>query len=128
MKWIFTRQLFVKKKMTGINRQLFPGTANIISVCKQENVARLIYCSTVDVVIGFDDIIDGTEENTAPPTQYLFPGYPESKYKAECLVLRANGTKTKDGNYHMSHVTKKPVFGVFDQVRLKPVCLATETS
>ena len=30
--------------------------------------------------------------------------------------------------YNMSLVTKKPVFAVFDQVRLKPVCLATETS
>ena len=28
----------------------------------------------------------------------------------------------------MSLVTRKPVFGVFDQVRLKPACLAAETS
>ena len=27
---------------------------------------------------------------------------------------------------HMSLVMRKPVFGVFDQVRLKPVCSATE--
>ena len=27
-----------------------------------------------------------------------------------------------------SHITRKPVFGVFDQVRLKPACSATETS
>ena len=26
-----------------------------------------------------------------------------------------------------SHVTRKPVFGVFDQVRLKQICLAKET-
>ena len=70
-------------------------------MCKQENVARLIYCSTVDVVIGHDEILGGTEDNTLPPTQYLFPGYPESKYKAECLVLRANGTNTKEGMYHL---------------------------
>ena len=30
--------------------------------------------------------------------------------------------------YHMSLVTRKPVFGVCDQVRLKPACSATETS
>ena len=29
---------------------------------------------------------------------------------------------------YMSHVTRKPVFGVSDQVRLKPVSSATETS
>ena len=28
--------------------------------------------------------------------------------------------------YHMSLVTRKPVFGVSDQVRLKPACAATE--
>ena len=28
----------------------------------------------------------------------------------------------------LSHVTRKPIFWVFDQVRLKPVCSATETS
>ena len=29
---------------------------------------------------------------------------------------------------HMSLVMRKPVFGVFDQVRLKPTCAATEAS
>ena len=33
--------------------------------------------------------------------------------------------KGKLGSY-MSHVTSKPVFGVFNQVRLKRVCAATE--
>ena len=28
----------------------------------------------------------------------------------------------------MSHITRKPVFGISDQVRLKPACSATETS
>ena len=34
------------------------------------------------------------------------------------------------GTHHsdMSHVTRKPVFGVFNQVRLKPACSATEAS
>ena len=30
--------------------------------------------------------------------------------------------------YEMSHVSRKPVFMVCDQVRLKPACLADETS
>ena len=29
---------------------------------------------------------------------------------------------------HLSLITRKPVFGVFDQVRLNPACSATETS
>ena len=32
---------------------------------------------------------------------------------------------TKD---HISLVTRKPIFGVSDQLRLKPACSATETS
>ena len=33
-----------------------------------------------------------------------------------------------DHLYEMSLVTRKPVFGVFDQVRLKPLCSAKEAS
>ena len=32
------------------------------------------------------------------------------------------------GNTNLSHITRKPDFGIFDQVRLKPACSATETS
>ena len=38
--------------------------------------------------------------------------------------LGISGTETR----YMSHVTRKPVFRVCDQVRLKPPCLADETS
>ena len=41
-------------------------------------------------------------------------------------------TKTDKGRrmpgYNMSLVTRKPVFGVSDQVRIKPACSATETN
>jgi nucleoside-diphosphate-sugar epimerase len=73
------------------------GTENIIQACLDCNVERLIFCSTVDVVIGHDDINDG-DETTPIPTSFLFPGYPESKYKAECLILNASGRKCKNGN------------------------------
>ena len=45
-------------------------------------------------------------------------------------VIRA-GDRITRSTYRvlkMSLVTRKPVFGVFDQVRLKPVCSATEIS
>ena len=42
---------------------------------------------------------------------------------------RERNTNTKECiKYKMSLVTRKPVFGVFDQVRLKPACAATEAS
>lgn len=82
------------EKMNRIN---ISGTENIIKSCIEENVQRLIFCSTVDVVIGFEDILNGTEETTSTPQKFLFPGYPESKHKAEQLVLRHNGTDLKNG-------------------------------
>lgn len=51
----------------------------------------------MDVVIGFDDIVNGTEETTTTPSKFLFPGYPESKHKAEQLVNKSNGTYLTNG-------------------------------
>ena len=85
-----------------VDQQLFlniVGTTNVIQACLETNVRRLIFCSTVDVVVGYDDIIDGCEVTTATPEHFLFPGYPETKHKAESLVLKANGTPCKNGNY-----------------------------
>lgn len=80
-----------------MNRINISGTKNVVTTCIEENVQRLIFCSTVDVVIGFDDIVNGTEETTTTPSKFLFPGYPESKHKAEQLVIRSNGTYLTNG-------------------------------
>ena len=40
----------------------------------------------------------------------------------------ALGNFARSGTDHLSHITRKPVFGVCDQVRLKPACSAKETS
>ena len=45
---------------------------------------------------------------------------PKQNWSNICLDCRSK--------QYMSHVTRKPVFGVFDQVRLKPAWSATETS
>ena len=74
----------------------FEGTKNVIKACKEQGVSRLIYTSTIDVVIGYDDIIDGNEDSLIPD-KWLFPGYPDTKYRAECLVLKADDTKTASG-------------------------------
>ena len=34
----------------------------------------------------------------------------------------------KTNMYDLSHVMRKPVFGIFDQVRLKPACSATDAT
>ena len=80
------------------------GTSNIIRACLKTNVSRLIFCSTVDVAIGHYPITNGNEDTTAPPGDFLFPGYPESKYKAECLVLEANKMECVNGMIDMAKV------------------------
>lgn len=68
------------------------GTQNVITACLEK---RLIYCSTVEVVTGRQDIIDGTEDNTHFTSNHLFPAYGASKLAAEHLVLQANCDKLR---------------------------------
>ena len=75
------------------------GTKRIIDACVECGVQRLVLCSSVDVVIGFDDIKNGSEQTTEKPDKFLFPGYPETKYMQECIVLQANGKQTVDSKY-----------------------------
>ena len=76
---------------------IFIGTENVISACEEEGVTRLVHTSTIDVVIGSEEIFNGDEANTPIPDDFLFPGYPLTKYKAEVAVLAANGRKTASG-------------------------------
>ncbi|CAG2253676.1 unnamed protein product [Mytilus edulis] len=97
--------------MEAINVQ---GTQNIIQSCLDTNVERLVFCSTVDVVIGHDAINNG-DETTPVPKTFLFPGYPESKYRAECLVRKASGQKCKNGRYLKTAILRANVmYGELD--------------
>ncbi len=68
----------------------------MIRACLEEGVSRLVLTSTVDVVVGHNEIHDGNED-IASPSEFLFPGYPETKHAAEKLVLQANGSSGKTG-------------------------------
>ena len=72
------------------------GTANVIQACVEHDVSRLVYTSTVDVVIGFDDIVNG-DESCVTPRRFLFPGYPSTKHHAEMLVNNADGRRLAKG-------------------------------
>ena len=75
---------------------LCPGTSTLLEACLAKGVPRLIFTSTIDVVIGDEDIRGGNE--TLPvPDKFLFPGYPETKLRAEQLVLNANGASFSSG-------------------------------
>ena len=72
------------------------GTANVIDACIANSVPRLVLTSTESVVIGYDDIIDG-DETLPEPRDFLFPGYSDTKIRAEKMVLSANGTQLSNG-------------------------------
>ena len=70
----------------------------MIQACVEQNVQRLVYTSSVDVVIGRRrDVISGGDESLPVPHRFLFQGYGESKRRAELLVCEANGRALAKG-------------------------------
>ena len=70
------------------------------------------------------------DSNEYPQHMFLWrtdKNYPSIIILLFCSSEFSTSTKRK-GSWNMSLVSRKPVFGVFDQVRLKPVCSATEAS
>ena len=54
---------------------------------------RFIYCSSMSVVLGLYNIIDGTEFNTYHARVPLHNGYATSKQRAESMVINANSKR-----------------------------------
>ncbi|CAB1456918.1 unnamed protein product [Pleuronectes platessa] len=74
------------------------GTNNVINVCKERSIPRLVYTSTINVVFAGKPIEDGDEESVS----YVAPDvhidhYSRTKAIAEQMVLSANGCSLKGG-------------------------------
>ncbi|MBE0585010.1 MAG: NAD-dependent epimerase/dehydratase family protein, partial [Desulfofustis sp.] len=69
------------------------GTANVLTACRENKVARLIYTSTPSVVFDCSDIRGGDE--TMPYADRFLCQYARSKAIAEQLVLAANSDDLK---------------------------------
>ncbi|KFP87021.1 Putative short-chain dehydrogenase/reductase family 42E member 2, partial [Acanthisitta chloris] len=96
------------------------GTRFIINACKQQNIARLIYTSTVNVVFGGLPIEDGDEE-TVPyfPIEKHVDHYSRTKSIAEQMVLAANGTPLAGGGTLHTCVLRPPgIYGPEEQRHL----------
>jgi nucleoside-diphosphate-sugar epimerase len=65
------------------------GTVNVIEACRQCRVNRLVYTSSPSVIFDGTDM-EGVDESVPYPQQYK-AYYPQTKAKAEQLVLQANG-------------------------------------
>ncbi|NWQ88393.1 D42E1 reductase, partial [Burhinus bistriatus] len=96
------------------------GTRFIIDACKQRNIARLIYTSTVNVVFGGLPIEDGDEE-TVPyfPIEQHVDHYSRTKSIAEQMVLAANGTPLAGGGILYTCALRPPgIYGPEEQRHL----------
>uniref|UniRef100_A0A674JHV0 Short chain dehydrogenase/reductase family 42E, member 2 n=1 Tax=Terrapene triunguis TaxID=2587831 RepID=A0A674JHV0_9SAUR len=95
----------------------------VIDVCKQRNIPRLIYTSTVNVVFGGNPIEEGDEE-TVPyfPLEKQVNHYSRTKAMAEQMILAANGTPLKGGNKLHTCVLRPPgIYGPKEQKHLPRV-------
>jgi 3beta-hydroxy-delta5-steroid dehydrogenase / steroid delta-isomerase len=96
------------------------GTKNVVSLCVEMGIPRLVFCSTSEVTLTpylggiYALIINQTECKALVPScdnelQLLMPEYPASKLRAEKLVLAANGTPLTDGEFcHSSFKVPPP--------------------
>ncbi|NXU53486.1 D42E1 reductase, partial [Turnix velox] len=90
------------------------------AACKQMNITRLIYTSTVNVVFGGLPIEDGDEE-TVPyfPVEKHVDHYSRTKSIAEQMVLAANGTPLAGGGTLYTCVLRPPgIYGPEEQRHL----------
>ncbi|CAL9693347.1 unnamed protein product [Knipowitschia caucasica] len=86
-----------------LNKQLVEsinigGTNNVIKVCKERSIPRLVYTSTVNVVFDGKPIEDGNETSVpyVPPEMHI-DHYSRTKSVAEQMVLSANGCSLQGG-------------------------------
>ncbi|NXS09995.1 D42E1 reductase, partial [Neodrepanis coruscans] len=111
------REQWHKEEIETIN---INGTRFIIEACKKQNISRLIYTSTINVVFGGLPIEDGDEE-TVPyfPIDKLVDHYSRTKSIAEQMVLAANGTQLEGGGTLHTCVIRPPgIYGPNEQRHL----------
>ncbi|KAG9456639.1 hypothetical protein H6P81_001147 [Aristolochia fimbriata] len=74
------------------------GTCNVLDMCHENGVRRLVYVSTYNVVFGGKEIVNGNEALQYFPVDEHVDPYGRSKSFAEQLVLKSNGRPSKKKN------------------------------
>ncbi|KAL5018392.1 hypothetical protein ScPMuIL_004114 [Solemya velum] len=88
-------EMFNKKLIEAVN---ISGTQNVIQACLTQNVCRLVYTSTNNVVFGTEEIINGDESLPYLPVSKFLDNYSKTKCLAEQKVLAANNLNTANGH------------------------------
>ncbi|XP_005054607.1 PREDICTED: putative short-chain dehydrogenase/reductase family 42E member 2 [Ficedula albicollis] len=111
-----TEQLH-KKEIETVN---INGTRFILNACKQQDIPRLVYTSSVNVVFGGLPIEDGDEESLQYfPIDKLVDHYSRTKSIAEQMVLAANGSSLAGGGILHTCVLRPPgIYGPEEQRHL----------
>ncbi|XP_071945840.1 3 beta-hydroxysteroid dehydrogenase/Delta 5--_4-isomerase type 4-like [Antedon mediterranea] len=74
----------------ALNLVNLTGTKNVVKACIDNCINILVFTSTVDVVIGEEPIINGTESTLWIPSSHHFGPYAHTKSEAEKVILHAN--------------------------------------
>ncbi|XP_038064576.1 short-chain dehydrogenase/reductase family 42E member 1-like [Patiria miniata] len=93
------------------------GTENVIEACIKQNVARLVYTSTINVVLGSKafDMATEAELPRIPPEEHA-DDYSRTKSIAEVLVLKSNGRQTQNGEIlHTCAIRPPGIYGAGEQ-------------
>ncbi|XP_066496993.1 putative short-chain dehydrogenase/reductase family 42E member 2 [Tiliqua scincoides] len=113
------------KEIRSVNVE---GTRIVIEVCKQQNVPRLIYTSSINVVFAGQTIEDGDEESLPYyPLDKQVNEYSRTKTIAEQMVLAANGSPLRGGGtLHTCALRPPGIYGPDEQRHLPRLTLNAE--
>ncbi|XP_033630796.1 short-chain dehydrogenase/reductase family 42E member 1-like [Asterias rubens] len=105
------------KKKEFISSINVGGTENIIEACIKHNVPRLVYTSTINVVLGHEPFDMKTEaELPIIPPQNHADDYSRTKSIAEQLVKKTNGRQTENGGVlHTCSIRPPGIYGAGEQ-------------
>ncbi|KAG0464465.1 hypothetical protein HPP92_020534 [Vanilla planifolia] len=89
------------------------GTCNVLDVCHEFGIKRLVYVSTYNVVFGGKEIINGNESLPYYSIDEHVDPYGRSKSIAEQLVLKSNGrpSKKRSVNLYTCAISPAAIYG-----------------
>ncbi|KAJ8037367.1 Short-chain dehydrogenase/reductase family 42E member 1 [Holothuria leucospilota] len=103
------------------------GTQKLLKACLENNVKRLVYTSTHNVIFNGNPIENGDETIPYVPLDEHKDSYSRTKCMAEQLILSYTGKKTKDGStFRTSACRAVAIYGRGEQRQFPQVMLALE--
>lgn len=107
------REQLDRKRIEAVN---VGGTSNVIQACLANDVTRLVYTSTYNVIFGGQTIVNGDESLPYLPLEKHPDHYSRTKSIAEQKVLAADDTETKSGKIlHTCALRLAAVYGPGEQ-------------